>query len=81
MGGLIFELTVYKGGPKLKLSGLQVLQVLGMFIGPLIIAGNLQSFEGKLVWSCIVVALLFVGVSICAVANAINARSQEQHEP
>lgn len=80
-GGVYLEIAVTKGGPKLKLSGLQVIQLLGMFIGPGIIAGNVHGLDSKIVWSCVVVAVLFVGVSICSVANAIGARSQEHQQP
>lgn len=77
-GGLDLEIAVSKDGPKLKLSGLQVLQFAGMIVGPGIIAANMHGYQEKIVWSCIVVAMLLVGVSICSVATAINARNQVQ---
>lgn len=59
----------------MKLNGVQVLQFIGMIVAPLAIFGNVRDDGTATIASCMVIALLFVGVSICFVANAIHERN------
>lgn len=58
----------------MKLNALSILQFLAMLIMPLVIFGNARNDETAVVWSCVVVSLLFVGVSIVYAADKISSR-------
>ncbi len=61
----------------MKLSGIQVMQFLGMVVAPMVIGPTAGTKESAVVWSCVVIALLFIGVSICSLANAIAERDSK----
>lgn len=62
----------------MKLNGIQILQFVAMIVAPIIIHSSLRGEDDgtATMASCVVVALLFVGVSICSVANAIQERNK-----
>jgi hypothetical protein len=55
----------------MKLNAIQVLQFLGMIIMPIAIGSNTRDDAAGVVWSCVVIAILLVGVAIAEVAKAI----------
>lgn len=60
----------------MKLNGIQILQFVSMIIIPIVVQSNVRPKDMAIMTSGVVIALLFVGISICAVANAIQDRNQ-----
>lgn len=56
----------------MKLTAIQVLQFLGMIVMPVLIAANSRDDASSVVWSCVVVSMLLVGVAVAEVAKAIS---------
>jgi hypothetical protein len=65
----------------MKLYGLQALQILGMIATPFVIGMHASSKETIAVWSCVVIALLFIGISICSLGNLISERDAKAKGP
>jgi len=61
------------GGAAVKLNVIQVVQLLSMLVMPIVISANVPKAEAT-VWSCLVIAVLMVGVSISSVATAFAKR-------
>ena len=49
------------------------MQLLGMIIMPMVIVLNVRDQGMVAIWSCVVIALLFIGVSIGQLANVMSA--------
>lgn len=59
----------------MKLNTLSTLQFLAMLVMPVVIASNTKDDAAAVVWSCVVIALLFIGVSIVFAAQTIAERN------